>query len=87
MDKNKNIIIKEIQSLKIYCVNKLDRADKDTEAEKNYLKDEDKTKLNDIISKLESYIDMIATNLSTQITDVLAMNSTKKDEVNHATQQ
>lgn len=85
MDKNKNIIIKEIQSLKIYCVNKLERADKDTEAEKNYLKDEDKTKLNDIISKLESYIDMIATNLSTQITDVLAMNSTKKGEANHAT--
>lgn len=74
MDKNKNIIIKEIQSLKIYCVNKLDRAGLDSDGKHNFLKDEDKTKLKEIIEKLESYIEMIATNLSWQITQMLAAN-------------
>lgn len=41
LEKRKNILIKELQSLKAYCVNKLDRAAQETVDEKSYLSEDD----------------------------------------------
>lgn len=72
LDKTKNILIKELQSLKCYCVNKLDRAAQETEEEKSYLSEEETTKVREIIKKLDSYIDLIGSNLTAQITEQLS---------------
>lgn len=77
-DKNKNIIIKEIQSLKIYCTNKMDRAIRenvgvaqDADGKMQTINEEDLDILKDIIKKLDYYIDMIGTSLSHKISDFL----------------
>lgn len=78
LDKNKNIIIKEIQSLKIYCTNKMDRAmrengggAKDADGKTQTISEEDLDILRDIIKKLDYYIDMISTSLSHKISEYL----------------
>ena len=66
--------------MKIYCINKLDRALKenasrakrDPAAKFKSISEEGHEKLQDIIKKLDSYIDMISANLSHKIADILA---------------